>query len=43
MKVADVSEFYSEQGGGVRTYVLQKLAASARLGHETVIIAPGTC
>jgi alpha-1,6-mannosyltransferase len=41
MKVADVSEFYSEQGGGVRTYVLQKLAASARLGHETVIIAPG--
>ena len=41
MKVADVSAFYSEQGGGVRTYVHQKLAASARLGHETVIIAPG--
>ncbi len=41
MKIADVSEFYSEQGGGVRTYVLQKLAASARLGHETIIIAPG--
>ncbi len=41
MKVADVSAFYSEQGGGVRTYVHQKLAASARLGHDTVIIAPG--
>ena len=41
MKIADVSEFYSEQGGGVRTYVLQKLAASARLGHQTIIIAPG--
>ncbi len=41
MKIADVSEFYSERGGGVRTYVQQKLAASARLGHETVIIAPG--
>ena len=41
MKIADVSEFYSERGGGVCTYVQQKLAASARLGHETVIIAPG--
>ena len=41
MKVADVSEFYSEQGGGVSTYERQKLAASARLGHETIIIAPG--
>ena len=41
MKIADVSEFYSEHGGGVRTYVRQKLAASARLGHECVIIAPG--
>lgn len=41
MKIADISEFYSEQGGGVRTYVRQKLAASARLGHETIIIAPG--
>jgi alpha-1,6-mannosyltransferase len=41
MKICDVSEFYSEQGGGVRTYVQQKLAASARLGHETIIIAPG--
>ena len=41
MKIADISAFYSEQGGGVRTYVQQKLKASARLGHTTVIIAPG--
>jgi alpha-1,6-mannosyltransferase len=41
MRIADVSEFYSEHGGGVRTYVRQKLAASARLGHECIVIAPG--
>ncbi|MBK5910619.1 glycosyltransferase [Rhodothalassium salexigens] len=41
MKLVDVAEFYSEQGGGVRTYIDQKLAASATLGHETVILAPG--
>jgi len=41
MKIADISEFYSAHGGGVRTYVRQKLAASARLGLETIIIAPG--
>jgi alpha-1,6-mannosyltransferase len=41
MKIADVAEFYSEKGGGVRTYILQKLEAGAREGHEIVIIAPG--
>ncbi|MBI5506222.1 MAG: glycosyltransferase [Deltaproteobacteria bacterium] len=41
MKIVDVCEFYSELGGGVRTYVAQKLAASARAGHQTVIVAPG--
>lgn len=41
MKIADITEFYSEHGGGVRTYVTQKLEASARFGHETVIVAPG--
>lgn len=39
--LVDVSEFYSEFGGGVRTYVRQKLAASARAGVRTTIIAPG--
>ena len=33
--------FYSEFGGGVRSYVHQKLAAAARLGHDVTIVAPG--
>lgn len=41
MKIVDVSESYSEHGGGVRTYVHHKLAAAARAGHELVIVAPG--
>lgn len=41
MKIVDVAEFYAEQGGGVRTYIHQKLEAGARLGHEVVVIAPG--
>jgi alpha-1,6-mannosyltransferase len=41
MKIVDVSGFYSETGGGVASYVRQKLAAAARLGHEVVVVAPG--
>ncbi len=41
MKIVDVAEFYAEQGGGVRTYIHQKLAAGAAAGHEIVIVAPG--
>lgn len=41
IKVADVAEFYADRGGGVRTYINQKLAHGARLGHEVVVIAPG--
>lgn len=41
MKFVDVAEFYAEEGGGVRTYINQKLQAGARAGHEIVIIAPG--
>ncbi|PHS25824.1 MAG: glycosyl transferase family 1 [Robiginitomaculum sp.] len=41
MKIVDIAEFYSEQGGGVRTYIDQKLEYSAYNGHHTVIIAPG--
>jgi alpha-1,6-mannosyltransferase len=41
MKLVDVAEFYSDLGGGVRTYMLEKLAAGARMGIETVIVAPG--
>ncbi len=41
MKIADVAEFYSEQGGGVRTYIHQKFEACRRHGHELTIVAPG--
>ena len=41
MKIVDVSGFYSDRGGGVRSYVLQKLDHAARLGHAVTVIAPG--
>ncbi|MEZ5656360.1 MAG: glycosyltransferase [Sphingobium sp.] len=41
MKIIDVCPFYSPSGGGVRTYIHQKLKIGPRLGHEIVIIAPG--
>jgi alpha-1,6-mannosyltransferase len=41
VKIVDVSGFYSKSGGGVRSYVHQKLEAAARLGHDVTIIAPG--
>lgn len=41
MKIVDVCAFYAPQGGGVRTYVEQKLRAGPALGHEIVILAPG--
>lgn len=41
MKIIDVAEFYTDEGGGVKTYINQKLKAAARLGHEMVIVAPG--
>jgi alpha-1,6-mannosyltransferase len=41
VKIVDISGFYSELGGGVRSYVHQKLDAAARLGHDVTIVAPG--
>ena len=41
MKIADVSEFYAEQGGGVRTYTHQKFEAASRAGVDLTVIAPG--
>lgn len=40
MKILDVSEFYAEDGGGVKTYVDQKFAAAKIAGHELVVVAP---
>jgi alpha-1,6-mannosyltransferase len=41
MKIIDVAEFYTDEGGGVKSYINQKLKAASKLGHEMVIIAPG--
>lgn len=41
MKIVDVCAFYSPQGGGVRTYIEQKLRIGPQLGHEIVVIVPG--
>ena len=40
MKIVDVSAFYAPEGGGVKTYVEQKLRALTARGHEIVIVAP---
>lgn len=40
MKVVDLAEFYSETGGGVRTYVEQKLSLAASLGVEMTVVVP---
>ena len=41
MRIVDVAAFYSPHGGGVRTYVEQKLAIGPELGHEIIVLAPG--
>ena len=41
MKIVDVCGFYAPEGGGVRTYVDQKLRLGCVGGHEIVIVAPG--
>lgn len=41
MKIVDVCAFYTPHGGGVRTYIDQKLKVGSELGHDIVIIAPG--
>jgi alpha-1,6-mannosyltransferase len=41
MRIVDVCAFYTPSGGGVRTYVENKLRAATRFGHEMIVIAPG--
>ncbi len=41
MKLIDVAEFYSDHGGGVKTYIEQKLDVCRTLGVDATIIAPG--
>lgn len=37
----DLAEFYSERGGGVRSYLDKMLRHAGGLGHEVVVVAPG--
>ncbi|MFM5917046.1 MAG: glycosyltransferase [Novosphingobium sp.] len=41
MRLVDVCAFYTPHGGGVKTYVEQKLRIGPELGAEIVILAPG--
>lgn len=41
MKIVDIAEFYSDQGGGVKTYIRQKLEHAGRYGVSMDIVAPG--
>lgn len=40
MKIVDVCAFYSPRGGGVKTYVGQKLAMAQRMEQDITILAP---
>lgn len=40
MHIVDVCGFYSPDGGGIRTYIEQKLQLAERLGHEITVLAP---
>lgn len=41
MKILDLCEFYSERGGGVRSYLTKLFQAAEKRGHEVVVVAPG--
>lgn len=41
MHIVDVCGFYSPEGGGIRTYINQKLRLAEQLGQEITILAPG--
>ncbi|GGO98993.1 glycosyltransferase [Stakelama pacifica] len=41
MHIVDVCGFYSPEGGGIRTYIEQKLRLAELLGQEITILAPG--
>jgi alpha-1,6-mannosyltransferase len=41
VKLLDVAEFFSERGGGVRSYLEELLRQAERRGHQVVVVAPG--
>jgi alpha-1,6-mannosyltransferase len=41
VKLLDIAEFFSERGGGVRSYLEELLRQGERRGHQVVVVAPG--
>lgn len=41
MKIVDVTEFYSERGGGIRSHLTVRGHFLCQLGHEHLVMAPG--
>ncbi|MCS6901739.1 MAG: glycosyltransferase, partial [Myxococcales bacterium] len=41
MKLVDVAEFFSERGGGVRSYLSDLTREGSIRGHQVTVIAPG--
>ncbi len=41
MKIVDITEFYSERGGGIRSHLTSRGHFLCQLGHEHIVIAPG--
>jgi alpha-1,6-mannosyltransferase len=41
VKIFDVSEFYSQRGGGVRSHLELKGHVSCQHGHQSIVVAPG--
>jgi alpha-1,6-mannosyltransferase len=41
LKIVDITEFYSERGGGVRSHLTTRGHVLCQLGHDHAVIAPG--
>ncbi len=41
MRIVDVTEFFSERGGGVRSHLTSKGAYLKSAGHQQIVFAPG--
>jgi alpha-1,6-mannosyltransferase len=41
VKIVDITEFYSERGGGVRSHLTSRGHFLCQLGHDHTVIAPG--
>src|SRR6266480_3395684 len=41
LKIVDITEFYSERGGGVRSHLTTRGHVLCQRGHDHAVIAPG--